>query len=294
MIAKIVYVSIILGIFSAVPGKGSNLIYKIDVVKDTIYIGEPIIVKCKLINEGSREVEILAYCGEDLLTYDYSAFYLHNPNNNKEYKYGVFEHADLFASPRRFLLAPKDSIYFYTILCWDGNNGFTYLKYDNPDPGFYKIRSTYLKLESNVDSFYADTILTEEKEIFEQVVPIIDEFWGWPYGTERETTKKILETFPSVIKKEKSILAPFCHYMLWWKSFDDEPQVESLADEFFKKYPNSPLSEKLAFDLYRYYAWHKKDIEKGKTIVLEALKKYPDNLQGYRYLGLKDKKEKPK
>ncbi len=292
MKVMVVYALILLGIFSSLLGKGNDLVYEIEITKDTIYIGEPIIVKCRLINNSDSAMKIFDYCGEALLSYGYSRFYLYSSNDEKEYEYGVFSHASLLRHSY-FSLDPHDSVYFYTILCWDGNDGFTYFKYDRAKPGLYKLRSTYFKIESNVDSFYADTMPIEEKQIYKQAGPIIDEFWGFPYGTERETTKKILEIFPSIIKR-KSILSPFCHYILWYKSFDDESKAESLVEEFFKKYPNSPLGEKLMFDLYRYYAWYKNDAEKGKAIIGEALKRYPDNLLGYKYLGIKSKKERPK
>jgi len=296
MVVKTVHILLLIG-FLCLAFAADTLTYKIEIMKDTIYIGEPIIVRCQLINESTRDIAILAYHSAALLSFDFVEFYLYDQNNDIEYKYGVNVHTSSLKSPNEFLLASKDSVYYYTILSWNSNDGFIQLKYSEVEPGFYKIRSTYLSVESNADSFYAATMPAEEKMVFEQVGTLVDKFWSWPEGGWPPMSARILETFPELIEKEKTVLIPFCHYMLWRESLiNDEPNVESLAEQFFEYYPNTPLAEKFAFDMYRYYAWYKKDvnkdINKGRSIVLKALEKYPNNLEGYLYLGFKSKREK--
>jgi len=74
-------------------------------------------------------------------------------------------------------------------------------------------------------------------------------------------------------------------------SFSDDDMANSLVDEFLKLYPDSPLAEKFTFDLFRYYGWYKKDEDKGREVILDALRKYPNNLIGYFYLDLRSKEE---
>lgn len=293
MLVKTICSLVLVGCLCTAFGE-DTLIYKIEVMKDTIYIGEPITVRCKLINECDRDVAILAYQCPSLLEFDFTGFHLYDPSNDREYEYGVWVHTSLIRPPDKFLLAPKDSVYYYIIFSW---GGFLFLKYEDVKPGYYRIRSTYLSLESNVDSFYAEIMPANEKSVFEQVGTLVDEFWSWPQGGRSETSDKILKILPKIIKEQKSVLIPFCYYILWKESLAsraDESKITFYADEFFKRYLNSPLMEKFTFDLYRYYAWYKKDTVKGKSVVLEALERYPDNLDGYLYLGLKNKKEKLK
>ena len=290
MLAKVICCLVLAGSVCAALSE-DTITYRIEVMGDTIYIGEPIIVRCKLINNSDHDMAILAYHGPSLLRFDFSQFYLYDQNNEKEYEYGVWVHTSLIRPPDKFLLAPKDSVYYYIVLSW---GGFLFLKYEEVTPEYYKIRSTYLSSESNVDSFYAEIMPANEKALFEQVGTLVDEFWSWPEGGGSESNDEIRKQLPKIIEKKKSVIIPFCYYMyymLWRTKFVDESKLESYVKEFFESYPDSPLAEKFAFDLYRYYAWYKKDINKGKSIVLEALKKYPDNLDGYLYLGLKSKKE---
>uniref|UniRef100_A0A7V1EJ70 Uncharacterized protein n=1 Tax=candidate division WOR-3 bacterium TaxID=2052148 RepID=A0A7V1EJ70_UNCW3 len=290
MKTKIIFYLVLAALQYMVYGE-NTLTYRIELTKDTIYFGEPIIVKCKLINRSERKVPIFSYPGTALLTFGYTNFYLSSPSNYKDYKYGVYLHSNLLVHSDSFTLDTRDSVYYYTILSWIG---FTYLKYNNLKQGWYKIRSTYFSLESNVDSFYADALPAKEKEIFEEIGAIVDTFWVWPEGGWPPMRDKIRKVFPNIIKQEKSVFSPFCYYMLWRMVFNDESKAEFLAEEFFKLYPDSPLTEKFAFDLYRYYGWYKKDEDKGRTIILDALEKYPDNLIGYFYLKLKNKKERSK
>lgn len=287
---KIIFYLVLTGLQYIVYG-ADTLIYRIELTKDTIYFGEPIIIKCKLINKREEKIPILSYPGNALLTYDYVRFYVYDPNNHKEHKYSTFVHYDLLVHLDSFTIGKRDSVYYHTILSWIG---FTDLKYNDLKPGWYKIKSTYFSTESNVDSFYADTLPVEEKKIFEQIGAIVDTFWVWPEGGWPPMRDKIRKAVPNIIKQKKSVFTPFCYYMLWRMVFADESKAEFLAEEFFKLYSDSPLIEKFAFDLYRYYGWYKKDNVKGRTIILDALKKYPDNLIGYFYLKLKNKEERLK
>jgi len=292
MNSKTIFCLVFTGLLCVVSSQ-DMLSYRIETTKDTILFGEPIIVKCKLANTGNTDIAIFSYPGAALLTYDYAAFYLNDRNNQREYKYGVFTHASIITHSDTFILKAKDSVYYYTVLSWDGKDGFVHLEYENLIPGYYRIRSTYLSLESNVDSFYATSMSAEDQAIFERVGMIVDEFWSWPENTQKqETRKEILNNFPQLIEEQESVLSPFCHYMLWRIVFSEQSRAEDLADRFFRRYANSPLSEKLAFDLYRYYAWHQKDVERGESFVLAALMEYPNNLTGYFYLKLKHKEER--
>ena len=209
-------------------------------------------------------------------------------------------HADLgVLDPYKFFIGPRDSVYYYTILSWRGFGSLR--KINELMHGYYAMASRYhFRLKSNVDSFYGLPLPDSERTVYEEVKVPLEYFWTGPEGFplhRREDQVRFASQLKKVTRK-KSIFAPFCHYILWRLSlfqsiikFPEPLNTIDLANEFFKLYPDSPLAEKLSFEMFRYYAWYckEKDEEKGRAVVREALKKYPDNLLGYEYLDVKRK-----
>jgi len=284
---RIKLILIIISIFNVLFAQ-DTLTYRIEIMKDTVYIEEPIIIKCRLINNSGRSVRTYSYPSTSLLSFGYNRFFLIDSYASREYRYGVYSHELLLVRSDTFLLAPQDSVYYYTILSW---SGFVSLNQDGLKPGYYRIKAEYFSLNSNVDSFYAMQLPVEERVIFDKVGSLIDEYWSWPEACSSGTKDRIREIMPDVIKNSSSVFTPFCYYMLWRMSFSDDDMANSLVDEFLKLYPDSPLAEKFTFDLFRYYGWYKKDEDKGREVILDALRKYPNNLIGYFYLDLRSKEE---
>lgn len=304
---------------SLVFAQTNNLFLRIGVQKDTIIIGEPIIIKCTLVNKGNADTKIWSAMFDGLLTNRCMAFSLYTPANNHHYNYNVFTYANTLKVPD-FILPMRDSVYFYAMLCWAGelggfaNNDDTLtdpLTYSELEPGTYKISASYqlpgLQVSSNLDSFVGAYMSNEEIGLYLYVGSIINNFFGWPYNFNNEDLDTIVNQLQKYVEKEahrdyighdtatayippykeNSIFTQYCLYILAYCS----PRSTRIQNchTFLRKYPDGPLSEQLTF-------WNARahfDI-KQKSHAMEYLwrlqVKYPDNITGFLYLN-KNRKE---
>lgn len=292
------------GYFCIASTQPNNIILKIETTKDTIFIGEPLVVKCMLVNKGTKDAKLYAMTYQDLLSYDRLDFFLQVPDKDCEYIYEPYLHVTPVNLAPQFLLQPQDSIYFYALLSWSGYlSGFVcrsdtlydYLKYDELKQGFYKIKSTYhlpeLSLISNTNSFYAVPLPPNEGEIFAKTGYLIDKFFGWPHDVEVGYYQTIIDTFSQYRGTENSVIAQFCHYILAYCV----PLLNrvglnrmSACESFLRKHQNTPLAEQIEF-------WRAKTFvgigqeDMAKEVFHRAHMKYPDNIIGYLYQNKKQK-----
>jgi len=264
---------------------GDELRYTINIVEDTVLIGEPIIVKCEITNTGSKATEIYASGSTCLLQSGKVEFHLHIPGTNREYRYHVYENFTIANPVPEFILQANESIYFYITLCWSGALGgwsfredtmYDHLTLEKLEPGNYRIESRYSAahklLISNQDSCYAVNVPEDEAEVFGKIGNLIDKYYNWPEHLVRDDRPRALEIFPGVIEGN-SVFAYYCHYILCEISFLKEHMDQNtltIADDFLRKYPHTPLTEKLSFDLYLYYIRQNKP-QMARSTVIKAL-----------------------
>ncbi len=280
----------------------NNLVFRIDVTKDTILLGEPLMIKCILLNKGHQEKKIWYGSVGGLLSSGCLGFNLYVPNKDYEYKYDVYMHVISGGSPG-FHLPPQDSIYFYTLLSWTGNmsgffcpaeSGNGQLVYDELEKGYYRIKSKYflpgIQLTSNVDSFIGEIMPHNEKQLYEQAGDLINSYIGHPYNIEQEGYDEINEKFPNYIQQTDLVMGQYCHYILAFCS----PSSTRIGycESFLKKYPNTPLSEPIAFWNARAHSGIGQE-NRSKELLWRAQTKYPDNIMGFQYRNKKQKEPIP-
>jgi len=225
--------------------------FRIEIGQDTIYLGEPIVLRCWLINNNNLPIKIWKEGAIGLLISGRIAFYLISPQKDTS-PYAIGIHDNLRGLPNLEIL-PFDSIYWYSILGW---HNFVRSKVIRYPPGVFEIKGAYYLnikdsdsllcsvLESNVASFTAIQIPDSEWVIYDEWIPHTREYfwWGerfrnrWVRPDYNEICKRVAET--------KSKFAPYAHY-IYCKSTGNKKAMQ----EFLDKYPVGPLSELIEFML---------------------------------------------
>ncbi len=295
MVRKIIFLLFSAGCLWPIYAQSDNLALRLEITKDTVFIGEPMVIKCVLINRGTEVCKVYGAPSDPLLSCGVLDFILSIPNRFEEYQYRVCVSV-LVNSPPSFILEPQDSFYWFSILNWRNwtytSKKFDYLR-DLPI-GYYQIKAIYFlasedltrrwQITSNIDSFYTIKMPARELKIFREIRNSIDDILGFCAPTEpNKQSRKIFRKFMNV---KNSIIAQFCHYLLAYSS--TLPERIDICESFLERYPNTPLAEEIEFWLARAYVGiGREDI--SKDAYRRALEKYPDNIKGYYYRNLKRK-----
>jgi len=263
--------------------------FKISLQSDTLVIGEPLIVKRKLINLTKTVQKYrLPELGLDVEGGRTKVF-LQIPTG-KEY-YLSFSRKVLLSSPTRFdTIAPKDTVYGISTVWW-GNfwdeNGNRIPIEDLPS-GKYK-----LKIVSEIPERWIPSH-TEGVLIGKGKIPLISEITFWcikPTEEDlrvlRELRKIEIEVFDytglqvsisrirDIFKRaaeSKSVFGKYAQY--WYSLWAPTEQSIPLLEKFIAQYPDFPLTEEASFAIaFRYNRLGEKS--KAKEMLLKAIQKYP-------------------
>jgi len=291
---------ILLWTFSCLLGlhaQHGNLVLRIMVPKQKIYIGEPILVKCILVNNGIEQSKVYCAPYEPLLTAGVLEYTLNIPNHTEDFKYRVRRHV-LGSQPPDFTLGSSDSIYWYAVLNWyNWNWGTAFKKFDylhDLTTGEYQLRCVYYlpsenlskvwQISSNVTRFSTTKMPKQELENFKEAQEFLDQYLGYPGNMNTEVYEKAHSVLPDIIDKDTSITAEYSHYILAYIS-----PLSSRIDvckSFLQKYANTSLAEEMEFWLARAYIGIGEE-EVTRKAFEEAMRRFPGNVRGYYYQYLK-------
>jgi hypothetical protein len=279
--------------------KAIDLDFRLDVLDSVIAIGEPITVKCVLINKGIEACKIYCSPYEPLLSTATLSFTLFLPNSDDSFQYWTYRHVPSCRMPD-FVLPSKDSIYWYTILNWKNwtwyntDNNFDYLN-DLP-LGDYTLVGMYHSplndldsishILSNTDQFAAVKLSSEEFTTFKYTQEFIDHYFGYPGNMKTQIYEKMHQVLPKYIDKKTNAITEYCHYLLAFAS--TLPSRIDICKSFLSRYTNSHLAEDIEFWLARAYKGEQED--SSGIALRKVLGKYTSNARGYYYLNLKQKK----
>lgn len=295
MVKKIFYLLTTWSCLYLVYGHPPNLKFCLQLTKDTIFIGEPMIIKCMLINNSGKPINVYGAPSRPLLTCGKLSFSLNLPGDDREFWYGVGYLVLTENKPPNFVLSPHDSIYWYSILNWrDWSYRIQKKDVANLPIGTYRIKAEYFldsddlsqhwRISSNVDSFYAEPMLESESEKYNEICQVLNNYFIFIIG--RDECRMIQENFPKYLEIKNSIIAQFCHYILAMSS--PLPKRIAFCKSFLEKYPNTPLAEEIEFCLAEaYIGIGRKDLSTQAYRL--ALRKFPDNINGYYYRNLRQK-----
>jgi len=259
-----------------------GLVLKISLQRDTIRLGEPLILTSTLINKSSKSIDISTFFSD----YGIGLTLLCPSGDKKLYRVGISYSriATSIAGLNTIKLAPMDSIYWRK-LYWLENFGAPESLEDFA-PGWYRIIGTYLYYISFIDkhsisnriSDSTSFILTYNSQLIKTIKPIreyLNNFFWWDGHFLADMRRKqrgivsgeaLADCLYQYLLKIRRLNSPFILYADYLL-----PTIVSLikyrkkraiilADEFMKKYPSSPLSEEMAF-------------YKGRLIERELVKK---------------------
>jgi hypothetical protein len=296
---------------SRVDTSNIGLVLKISLQKDTIWIGEPLIVTSTLINKSSKPIEIMPIDAHSITECGIAGFMLVEPSGERNF-YHIGIHIDRVGPIAGFnnkKLLPSDSIYWRK-LYWLENFGAPE-SLEGFAPGRYRIIGTYLYYMYFIDkhairnrlSDSISFILSYNPKLIKVIKPIreyLKNFFWWDghfidavYKKGKrivsgESLAECLYQYLLKIRRLKSSFILYADYLL--------PTIASLikyrrkralilADEFMKKYQGSPLSEEMAFCKGRLIecAFAKKPEQDSvmEVWLKPVFKQYPNN--AYRF-----------
>lgn len=267
---------------------------RLEVTKDTVFIGEPMLIKCMIINTGDEMLKVYGAPSRPLLTCGGLAFYLTLPCSKQKFRYGV-GYMVLSSQRPTFILESHDSIYWYSILNWrDWTYEIQKKDVSNLPNGTYKISAEYFLfaedltkrwiISSNIDSLYAKPMPDDEAQIYDNVQQAMNNYLIFIVGKDEYRT--IQEIFPKYVNTSNAVLAMYCHYLLAMSS--TLPRRIDLCKSFLMNYPNTTLAEEVEFYLAEAYIGIGRN-DLSMQACKKALQKYPDNINGYYYRNLKSK-----
>lgn len=255
-----------------------GLVFKISLQRDTIFLGEPLILTSTLINKSTKPIDITTF------SYYETGLTLFWPSGeHKFYGKGIlYLRVAPWVGKFSTKLSPMDSIYWRELL-WLENFG-SLESLEDFAAGRYRIIGTY-----NYDMTFADKhtirkrifihsvrvinrladsisfILAHSPELIKTIKPIheyLKNFFYWDGNSvddiRRERRGKVssgaladyLYQYLLKIKLSDSLFITFADYLLPAVTnlinYRKKKSI-SLADDFIEKYPDSPLSEEMAF-----------------------------------------------
>ncbi|MGQ9847639.1 MAG: hypothetical protein ACUVQP_09100 [Bacteroidales bacterium] len=229
--------------------------FRIEIYQDSIYVGEPIVIRYWLVNRNNAPVKVWDKTCVSLITYGYADFYLISENGDtSRYSIGICNNSRSMPSLE---IPARDSSYWYLMLSWYN------FWYNSPRsknykflPGQYELISIYgliakdkmadsfvfPNLKSNEINFVATEIPDSERSIYDEWIPLTREYF-W-YG-ERFKDRWVRQDYNELCKRvaeSKSRFARYAHY-IYCKTTGDKKEMQ----KFLERYPAGPLSELIEF-----------------------------------------------
>lgn len=225
--------------------------FRIEIWQDTIYLGEPIMLKCWLVNNNNLPIKVWKEGPVGLLYTGNIVFYFISVSKDTSW-YAVGIHDFIRRLPDLEIL-PGDSIYWYSLLGWHNFARSKTLKFQ---PGEFKIKGAYYLsvksesfdsllfsiLESNVASYVAVQMPDSERIIYEEWIPLTREYFWWGERFRDRWVRQDYNELCKNVAETKSRFAQYAHY-IYCKSTGDRKAMQ----EFLNKYPAGPLSELVEF-----------------------------------------------
>ncbi|MGB9721999.1 MAG: hypothetical protein ACPL28_11050 [bacterium] len=254
MIKNLKLLLLYLSLFLAFSEAQSLLVnFRLEIWKDTVYIGEPIILKCWLVNNNDLAVKVWREGPTGLLYIGAIDFYLTSSGRDtSRYAVGI---KDFTRQMPSLDISPRDSIYWYSMLCWNNFARSEKLLYQ---AGEYEIIGRYtliakdaaadtllfFEIISNKNIFFATEIPDSEKAIYNELIPLTREYFWWGERFDKTWTRKDYNDLCKRVADTKSRFAIYAHY-IYCKSTGDKNEMQ----KFLQRYPKGPLSELVEFML---------------------------------------------
>ncbi len=288
-----------------------NLSLRISIQRDTIWIGEPILMTAVLINKSSEPIYILPASADAMQIYGIvGQILVEQGGNRRAYKIGI-QSSIAYPLPKSMSekIMSGDSIYWRKLL-WLENFGSP-INLEDFSSGLYKIiyRYFYATRENNMQivretiSDSISFILAQNPIITQSIHPIRDYlknlFWWnggsidgiWDKGKciiSRHTRAESLYQFLMKIKNINTPFTIYAEYLLpTVAGLTSNRKVEAvaLADTFMKKYQGSFLDEEMAFWRGRLLDRAQQDSKMNEWLK-PVFNQYPKNLKRYVYGNL--------
>jgi hypothetical protein len=290
---------------SRVDTSNIGLVLKISLQRDTIWIGEPLILTSTLINKTSKPIKVPAHSSINLQQFGFIDHILVEPLGKIRF-YKIIgswlsvrtDRIEVIRAWKNLILA-GDSIYFRELLWLENFDGFTPL--ESFPAGNYRIILKYNLTNKIILSDSISFVMAYNSDLIKSIKPIQSYLRSIFLGDEelmnffhikRPINSEVkAESFYVRISKIRKTYIPFAIYadfLLPTIASLTQKRVEKallLADEFMKKYTYSPLSEEMAFIKGRLIINEFKDKPELDSVIEEWLKpvfkKYPKN--AYRF-----------
>lgn len=234
-----------------IEGQSYLPIFRLEMPQDSIYIEEPMVLKCWLVNDNDVPVKVWDEGPVGLLYTGGIDFYLTSAvKDTFRYAVGIDDFTRRMPSLE---IKAHDSIYWYSLLGW---HNFIRTPIRNVFPGQFKIFSRYnltVKnamtdsfsfpvIQSNEISFTAIGIPDSEQTIYDEWIPLTHEYFWWGERFENRWVRPDYNELCKRVAESKSRFARYAHY-IYCKSTGDKKEMQ----KFLKRYPSGPLSELIEF-----------------------------------------------
>ncbi len=254
-----------------------KLTFKMVLSRDTIFLGEPIIGRCKIVNMTQKPLRCAVRGTHKFLAMagDFEAR-MKAPFDDRDLIYapGSFEVYAGIERPSVKTILPSDSLYWYAYFGWNFWNPNGVIK--SFQPGIYEITGEFHQLYDTL-KLYVKELPDNEKPINEKLEKIFQDFFFW--GEAYESSDRAIK-LRKEMKNCNSIFAVYYDFIY--------PQLNGIGkptgpgdrfeacDEFLKKYSNHFLREDMEFVKAILYESAGRKTE-AKILAQEAVKKYPRN-----------------
>ncbi len=249
-----------------------QLNYQIKMEKENLWEGEPLCVRCILINHSTKAAKIIMPANDrnELL---YFARISYSVSNNADSLSLYFRNLHCDVSPRpkhEKLIMAGDTLYINGILSPDNFFNIKKREIITLRPGSYTLFSRIflgtkfipeppraLLIYSDTAKFIIKPIVAKEKSRLLKIRPFMKEFFG--YGEEMgvsDSCRNLAYPVLDEIKRTDSYLAPYADFVhISMLAFDgDKNKLASgirEAKRFIKKYQGSILGEEMEFLLVK-------------------------------------------
>lgn len=237
---RVLVVFLILTIFLG-KGYSNTLKFTLSVQRDTMFIGEPLVVTKMIENLGENKAVIYSPSLWTNILYDDLKLRLYTPMN-KSYGYKLGIHCDGPRVPSCTIL-PSKRVFVREIIWWD--NFFRGQEDVKKLPAReYKLLANWClpnqpfwQFESETCKFYAKPLQGEDLKAYEELRKAGHYIWGWLGSKER---KEMYEASGKALNIKSKL---FREYALLYRArtTQNEKEGKELRSKLSAEFPNSPL-----------------------------------------------------
>lgn len=241
--------------FSTIYGETILPVLRIENAYNSLFCGEPIMLKCWLINRNNTNVKVWDIISQSLIQSGLIHFNLITPTADTiNYRIGIKSH--MINTPT-FVIPPKDSLYWYTALNWNNflNNGnhsikpgdyiiyaiYSYKRSDSLDLHF-----PYIPLKSNTITLVCTNLPDSERSIWNEWIPLTNEYYNWGERFRGSWVRKDYNDLCKKIAYKKSRFAIYAHF-IYCKTTGDTTETR----KFTNIYNQTSFNEILEFIINR-------------------------------------------